>query len=61
MTKGYALLEVLVSTIVIFLSINLIFLAITKNPERITEIPANPWEKIGEGCDYICAIIEDLP
>lgn len=61
MNKGFAMLEVLLATLVISLSIQLILVAIVKFPMRQTIILDSPWNKLAKGCDYQCVLDPDLP
>ncbi len=61
MNRGFALLEVLLATVVISVSIHLILLTISNFPTRITTISDSPWNKLDKGCDYQCVLDPDLP
>jgi hypothetical protein len=61
MSRGYALLEVLVSVLIIAAAVELIFIAVIAFPQRDTSVPSSPWDRLNEGCDYACVLAEDSP
>lgn len=61
MSKGYALLEVMISAMIIFSSVDMIFRAVVAFPKRETTLNDSPWDQLNEGCDHACVLEADLP
>lgn len=61
MNKGYALLEVMLSAMIIFTSIHLIFITVAAFPIRKVSVSDSLWDRLNEGCDYACALAKDSP
>ena len=61
MNKGFALLEVLFSLIIIGISISLLFTSLSRDTIRNANPPESLWMKLKKGCDYQCVLNVDLP
>jgi len=61
MSRGYALLEVLMAVLVIAAAVDLIFGAVMDFPQREDSVDASPWNQLSEGCDYACVLTADSP
>lgn len=61
MTKGFVLIEVLMSMLVLMISFQLVFVSLQYSTKRSMDFEDSPWNRLGKGCGYPCIIEEDSP
>ncbi|MHC1736188.1 MAG: hypothetical protein AB9921_11015 [Erysipelotrichaceae bacterium] len=61
MNKGFALVEVLLSLLILMISLQFVFSSLHYSSERSLDYEDSPWNRLEKGCGYLCVIEEDLP
>ncbi|OGS53914.1 MAG: hypothetical protein A2Y20_02965 [Firmicutes bacterium GWF2_51_9] len=61
MNKGYVLVEVLLSLLILMFSLQFVFSSLQYSTKRSMDYEKSPWNRLEKGCGYPCVIEEDLP